>query len=125
MGIPVWFMLTKFAPVISLGFLILLIPIAIWVAQVASTILNQKDPGCIVIDETVGMLVSLAGLPFGWTACALGFLIFRILDILKPFPIRWVDQKVGGGAGIVLDDVLAGIITNITLRILFQLIEIT
>jgi phosphatidylglycerophosphatase A len=122
LGIPVWFMLTKFAPVISLVFLTLSIPFAIWVAHVSSKLLGQKDPGCIVIDEVVGMVVTLTGLPFDWVTCLLGFVLFRIFDILKPFPIRWVDQNVGGGAGIVLDDVLAGVAANITLRLIIQLV---
>jgi phosphatidylglycerophosphatase A len=124
LGIPVSFALSKFASGISLGFLALFIPLAIWAAHAAAKILRRKDPGCIVIDETVGMVVTLAGLPFHWTTCLLGFVLFRALDILKPFPIRWVDQHVGGGIGIVLDDILAGIIGNITLRILLQLIDI-
>jgi phosphatidylglycerophosphatase A len=121
LGIPLWFVLSKFTPVISLVFLAFFIPFAIWAAHGSSKILNQKDPGCIVIDETAGMVVTLAGLPFDWITCLLGFVLFRVLDIFKPFPIRWIDQKIGGGAGIVLDDVVAGIIGNITLRIIYQL----
>jgi phosphatidylglycerophosphatase A len=121
LGIPVWFMLTKFDLLISYVFLTLMIPIAIWVAHAASKQLKQKDPGCIVIDETVGMVVALTGFPFDWVNCSLGFVLFRVFDILKPFPIRWIDQKVGGGPGIVLDDVLAGFIANITLRFIIHL----
>jgi phosphatidylglycerophosphatase A len=123
LGIPVWFVLSKFAPVISFVFLVLLIPVAIWAAHVSAKHLNQKDPGCIVIDETAGMVVTLAGLPFHWVVCVSGFVLFRLLDIFKPFPIRWIDQNLGGGTGIVLDDILAGIIGNITLRIALQLID--
>jgi len=124
LGLPVWLVLSKFAPVITLVFLVLFIPFAIWAAHVSSKQLNQKDPGCIVIDETAGMVVTLAGLPFHWTTCLLGFVVFRVLDIFKPFPIRWVDQNISGGTGIVLDDVVAGIIGNITLRLLIQLFAI-
>jgi phosphatidylglycerophosphatase A len=124
LGIPIWFVLSKFDPGISLGFLALFVPFAIWAAHVSSKFLNQKDPGCIVIDEMVGMVVTLAGLPFHWVTCLLGFALFRILDIFKPFPIRWIDQNTGGGTGIVLDDILAGIIGNLTLRLMFQLIDI-
>ena len=116
LGIPVWFVLSKFTSVISLVFLALFIPIAMWAAHVSAKQLNRKDPGCIVIDEMAGMLVTLAGLPFHWITCLLGFVLFRVMDILKPFPIRWIDQNIGGGIGLVLDDSLAGIIGNITLR---------
>ena len=124
LGLPIWFVLSKFSPVITLVFLVLFIPFAIWAAHVSSKHLNRKDPGCIVIDETAGMVVTLAGLPFHWTTCLLGFVVFRVLDIFKPFPIRWVDQNISGGTGIVLDDVVAGIIGNITLRLLIQLFAI-
>lgn len=121
LGIPIWFVLSKFAPLVSIVFLALFIPFAIWAAHVSAKHLNRKDPGCIVIDEMVGMVITLAGLPFHWITCVFGFFLFRVLDILKPFPIRWLDQNISGGSGIVLDDVLAGIIGNITLRILLQL----
>lgn len=117
-GLPVWFLLSRSAPLITLAFLVLFIPFSIWMADASSKILQQEDPGCIVIDEVVGMVVTLAGLQFNWTTCAAGFMLFRFLDAVKPFPIRWVDNNLRGGAGIVLDDILAGIIGNITLRII-------
>jgi phosphatidylglycerophosphatase A len=123
LGIPIWFGLSKFAPMITFVFLVLFIPVAVWAAHVSAKHLNQKDPGCIVIDETAGMVVMLAGFPFHWVACVSGFVLFRLLDIFKPFPIRWIDQNLGGGIGIVLDDILAGVIGNITLRIALQLID--
>jgi len=89
---------------------------SIWVADKTEKITKQKDPGCIVIDEYAGMLVTLLGLQFTWTSAVAGFFIFRFFDILKPFPIRNIEKKLPGGAGVVLDDVLAGVFSNITLR---------
>jgi len=97
---------------------LLIIGLAIWIANVAARTLKRKDPGCIVIDEIAGMVVTLIGLPFNLTTAVTGFILFRILDILKPFPIRILDKQVSGGLGIVADDVVAGIFANLLLRIL-------
>ncbi|MEZ4884371.1 MAG: phosphatidylglycerophosphatase A [Chitinophagales bacterium] len=79
-----------------------------------------KDPGCIVIDEFVGMWISLLFLPLQWWTIALGFVLFRFFDILKPFFIGTIDQKVKGGLGVMLDDVLAGIYANICLQLIVR-----
>ncbi|MGE0631373.1 MAG: phosphatidylglycerophosphatase A [Pseudobdellovibrionaceae bacterium] len=89
---------------------------------VASSIYEEvhksHDDGSIVIDEVAGILITMAMLPMTWQAFVCGFLIFRFLDILKPFPIGYLDKKVPGGAGVMADDVLAGIIGNIILQLL-------
>ncbi|MFC1577600.1 phosphatidylglycerophosphatase A [Thermodesulfobacteriota bacterium] len=97
---------------------LLIIGLAVWIADVAAKTLKRKDPGCIVIDEIAGMVVTLIGLPFNLTTALTGFILFRILDILKPFPIRILDKRVSGGLGIVADDVVAGIFANALMRIL-------
>jgi phosphatidylglycerophosphatase A len=89
---------------------------AIVISHQAESLLNQKDPGCIVIDEIVGMAVTLWGLPFDLFTVIIGFLLFRGFDIVKPFPIRFFEKRVKGGSGIVLDDVMAGICGNLVLR---------
>lgn len=71
--------------------------------------LGEHDFGGIVWDEVAGYLVTMWLVPFSWYAVLVGFVLFRIFDILKPWPIKWVDKKVEGGFGIMLDDVLAGI----------------
>ncbi len=81
------------------------------------------DPGRVVIDEGVGYLVTVAFLPHGIWSAALGFLVFRILDIWKPFPARQL-ERLSGGWGIVADDVMAGIYGNLLLRLLFAALEI-
>ena len=123
-GLGLWFLLSKFEWVTTAVVMVLFTLFAVWVAGLSANALNCKDPSSVVIDEVAGMAVALIGIPFSWTACVLGFILFRLLDIVKPFPIDWVDEHVGGGIGIVLDDILAGLIANITLRILFQLIDI-
>ena len=79
---------------------------------------DHQDPGVVVIDEAIGYLVTVAALPHGfWTAVA-GFFLFRLLDIVKPPPCRWL-ERVPGGWGIVLDDVMAGVYGQLILRLAF------
>jgi len=101
---------------------VVFIVFAIWIAGEAEKIIKQKDPGSIVIDEIAGIMVTLLGLPFNVISVITGFFIFRILDIIKPFPIRSIENKLSGGAGIVMDDVAAGILGNCLLRAIFHVI---
>ena len=103
----------------SLFLVLLFILFSIWISHKAEKILKKKDAGCIVIDEIAGIMVTFLGLQFHiWSALA-GFIIFRFFDILKPFPIRTIERKLTGGAGIVADDVAAGLLSNIFLRVFF------
>jgi phosphatidylglycerophosphatase A len=92
------------------------IGIAVGIAHQAEKYLEKKDPGPIVIDEIAGILVTFWGIPFNAETAVLGFYIFRIFDIAKPGPVRYLEKRLSGGAGIVLDDVLAGIFANLILR---------
>jgi len=85
----------------------------------AEKILIQKDPGCIVIDEIAGIMIAFLGMPFNTISVAAGFITFRFFDILKPFPIRYMERRIAGGAGVVMDDLMAGVYSNIALRLLF------
>ena len=123
-AIPLCYLLSILKFETAAFFICLFIALAVLVAHWGEKLLKQKDPGCIVIDEMAGMLVTLIGLPFNAFTMTTGFIVFRILDIFKPFPIRTLERKIPGGAGIVADDVVAGIIGNITLRIMLYLSEI-
>lgn len=120
-GLALCFLLAgiQLPPAIILA--VLFIGFAVWIAHAAEKTLKKKDPGCIVIDEVAGMVVTLIGLPFNLTTAVIGFIIFRILDILKPFPIRTLDKRLAGGIGIVADDVVAGIFANVILRVLLYI----
>jgi phosphatidylglycerophosphatase A len=87
------------------------------IAHAAENIEAQKDPKQVVVDEICGMTVTLFALPFTPVFIIGGFALFRVFDILKPYPIRWVEQKVPGGLGIMLDDILAGLLANALLRL--------
>jgi len=91
---------------------------SIWISTLAEKILRQKDPSKIVIDEISGILFSFLFVPLSWQTAILGFLIFRVFDIFKPYPIRKVELKFRRGMGVVLDDVLAGIYTCLVMHLL-------
>jgi phosphatidylglycerophosphatase A len=97
---------------------VLFILFSMRIAHLAEKIIKKKDPGCIVIDEIAGMLVTFVGLPFNLITVVIGFIIFRILDIIKPFPIRAMEKRISGGIGVVADDIVAGIFANFLLRII-------
>ncbi len=81
----------------------------IWICGKAGDALGVHDHGGIVWDEFVGLWITMIAAPAGWVWIALGFLLFRLFDIWKPWPIRWADQQLGGGLGVMLDDVIAGL----------------
>ncbi len=91
--------------------------LALWAAGPAQEYLGREDHPAIVIDEVVGLLITLAGVPFSWPGAAAGFFLFRALDILKPFPIRWLSRGPSGGLEVVADDVMAGLMARIVLEV--------
>lgn len=91
---------------------------AIAIAGRADAILQQHDSGKIVIDEIVGMAIALAGFAPTWLNVIAIFLIFRVLDVVKPWPASHFDRAVPGGAGVVLDDVVSGVYANLIARVL-------
>jgi phosphatidylglycerophosphatase A len=91
---------------------------ACWVAGRAEVIFGEQDNRRIVIDEVVGLLVTMAAVPLTWPLLLVGLCLFRAFDILKPPPIRLIERTVKGGWGVVLDDVMAGIYAHIALCIL-------
>jgi phosphatidylglycerophosphatase A len=90
--------------------------VGIWASSRCTVIYGEKDSPRVVIDEVAGFLLAMVGVPLSWGWVTAGFLIFRLGDIFKPPPARWIDTNVGGGLGIVLDDLVAGIYTLAILR---------
>jgi phosphatidylglycerophosphatase A len=95
---------------------IAVIAIGTWAAGHADRLLGTKDDSTIVIDEIAGFLVALFLIPFSWGNVVAGFFLFRAFDIVKPWPLRRL-ERIPGGLGVMLDDVGAGIYTNIVLQI--------
>lgn len=87
----------------------------------ASRSMGLDDPGCIVWDEMVGLWLTLYAMPLTLTSVVGGFALFRLFDIAKPWPINWCDRNVKGGLGIMVDDLLAGIIAALSLRLVLWL----
>ncbi|PIR26514.1 MAG: phosphatidylglycerophosphatase A [Deltaproteobacteria bacterium CG_4_10_14_0_2_um_filter_43_8] len=117
LAIPCYILLSALPVPQYLTFLIGFIFFSIWVSGNAIKIFDKKDPSEVVIDEVVGYFVTMSFVPFSWMAVALGFVFFRLFDIVKVWPANWVDRRVGGGIGIVMDDVVAAIYANLLLRI--------
>ena len=92
-----------------------------WAATRAERYFGGIDPGPVVIDEVLGMLITLAFIPAGWSAALAGFLLFRVFDVIKPFPANRL-EKFHGGFGIMADDAMAGVYANLALRALMWLV---
>jgi phosphatidylglycerophosphatase A len=116
-GVPVAFWLARWSWPVATAILLLMTLAAVRIAGAAERQLGAKDPGCIVIDEIMGMCVALLAIPLTFTTGLAGFILFRIFDIFKPPPVRQLERRLQGGWGVVMDDVAAGIMANGALRI--------
>jgi len=96
--LPLW----AYLLLTTLGFIV-----GIWICDRAARDLGVHDHPAIVWDEVVGYFVTMIAAPAGWLWIVIGFVLFRVFDILKPWPIRRADQRIGGGFGIMFDDLLA------------------
>ncbi len=121
-GLFLFFMLHTLSLPVYLAVVAGLFLVGSFAAGEAEKIMDHKDPGLVVIDEIVGMLITMIAVPATPLAMALGFILFRIFDIAKPFPIGFIDQRFHGGLGIMLDDVMAGIYSLVVLQVLVRFI---
>jgi phosphatidylglycerophosphatase A len=92
----------------------------VWAAGVTERRVGATDPGIVVIDEVLGMIVTLTLVPVGWGGALAGFLFFRAFDVIKPYPANRF-ERLHGGLGIMLDDAMAGVYANLALRLLLVL----
>jgi len=116
-ALPLWYYLALSGPwVYGLGVAVLII-LGLGVAGPAQKMLGRTDHPAIVVDEVAGLLITLAGVPPTWEHAVLGLVIFRTLDILKPFPIRWFGEGGKGGLEVMADDVAAGVIGRVILAV--------
>ena len=116
-GLPLALALAYLGPMAGAYVLFFFILLAVWVSERSAIVLGKEDPAEVVIDEVAGLLLTLFLLPATGLNLCLGFVLFRLFDILKPYPARRL-EKIGGGAGIVLDDLVAGVYGNVCLRLL-------
>lgn len=107
--LPLW----AYAAVVASAF-----ALGVFICDQAAKRLRIKDPAGIVWDEFVGLWIALFMLPQGWWYLVLGFLLFRFFDILKPWPVNYVDRNVTGGLGIMVDDVAAGLYALLVVQLI-------
>lgn len=117
-----WLLLKELTIPVYLLMLVAVFIIGFFAAGSAEKILDRADAGPIVIDEILGMFITLTHAPDHPLAWLLGFLLFRVFDIAKPFPVSWFDQRIHGGIGIMMDDVIAGLYALISLQLLWYFI---
>lgn len=120
-GVLIWLLAGRLQLPIYAALVAGLFILGVFCSGAAEKILDCNDPGLVVIDEIVGQMIALAAMPMHPVVALAGFALFRFFDILKPFPVGWVDQHLHGGLGIMLDDVLAGIYALIVLQLGWRL----
>lgn len=101
--------------------IVVLFAVGSWSGSVAETHFGKIDPGPVVLDEVMGMFITLLGNPVGWKGALAGFLLFRFFDVVKPPPARSL-ERLPGGAGIMADDAMAAVYSNLVLRVALALV---
>ncbi len=123
LAVVIYLLLPPLTPLVYLLLLGLTFVLGIWLCGKTAEDIGVHDHGGIVWDEFVGYWLTMFMAPAGWPWVLLGFVLFRLLDIFKPWPIKWIDTQVKGGIGIMLDDVLAGIMAALCIQALAILIN--
>lgn len=118
-AIPLYWLLIQSSDWIYLAATLVCSLAGIVICDKAAIKLQVHDYGGIVWDEIAGFLITMCWVPFSWQSLLAGFALFRLFDIVKPWPISWLDRHLQGGLGIMIDDVLAGILAAMVLQIWF------
>ncbi len=118
-AIPVYLIIQELPLESYLLFITISAILGIWLCSTASKALQLHDHPGIVWDEFVGFWITMIAAPPGWLWIAVGFILFRLFDIWKPWPIRVLDRHIHGGLGIMLDDIVAGIFACIALHSIY------
>lgn len=127
-AIPIYLLMSQLAWPYYLGLVLFFAILGVWACDRTARELGAKDPSAIVWDEFVGFFITMSVVPStqlttfhdAWLWILAGFLAFRIFDIWKPWPIRIIDERIDGGLGIMLDDVLAGLLAGLLLWVVWQ-----
>lgn len=118
-AIPLVWGLSLAGPLVYMAVTILLLPVAVLACEFYEQSKGGHDHKEIVIDEVLGFLITMVWMPMTWQAIVIGFVLFRVLDITKPLFIGYLDKKVQGGLGVVLDDVAAGLVASLIMQVLY------
>ncbi len=121
-AVPVYLLMIQLNPVPYLLITLFLLYMGIHLCQATAHRLGVHDHPAIVWDEIVGYLLTMVAVPIGWFWVVLGFVLFRLFDIWKPWPIGYLDRRVSGGVGIMLDDLLAALYASIVMQVVLYLI---
>ena len=113
-ALPLWYWGGGWGPV-HFGLLASLLVLSFPASRAEIRATGRGDPPSVVIDEVTGMLLAATGIPWGWKAGVVLFLLFRLFDIVKIGPVAWIDNR-GGGAAVVADDLMAGLFANLACR---------
>lgn len=119
-ALPLVYLAAWPGPWVYLALTLVACVLGIYVCHRAAKDMGVHDHGAIVWDEVAGMLLTMVWVPLSWSTLLVGFLLFRCLDIVKPWPISYCDKRVQGGVGIMLDDMLAGAAACLSLHALLQ-----
>lgn len=117
-AIPIYLLMQDLSLLTYLAITVIFFVLGITICQKSADWIGMDDPSAVVWDEIVGYLVTMIAAPAGWQWILIGFVLFRIFDIIKPWPIRWFDKNLHGGLGIMVDDVIAGFFATILLQVL-------
>ena len=117
-AIPIWYWMSGWPLASYVVGVYLAALVGIYICGRAAEKVGVHDPAGIVWDEFVGFWIAMSAVPPSWLALAVGFGLFRLFDIVKPWPISWLDQNVDGGLGIMLDDIAAGLISALIMTVL-------
>lgn len=121
MAIPFYLFIRDFHLAVYISIVIIATLVGIWACDVTEKYLGTHDYKGIVWDEVCGYWVTMIAAPQHWSWVITGFFLFRLFDIWKPWPIRWIDKYMPGGLGVMMDDILAGVYAWIILFLLVQL----
>jgi len=103
------------SPAVEVATIVGLFLVGVWAGTIAERYFGGIDPGPIVLDEVVGMLITLAFIPVGLTGALVGFVLFRVFDVIKPYPAGRL-ERLHGGLGVMADDAMAAVYANVSLR---------
>jgi phosphatidylglycerophosphatase A len=121
-AIPLYLLFAHWSLLHYTALVVLAAVLGVWICDVASRQLQVHDHPGIVWDEFVGYWITMWAVPLDWRWLIAGFLVFRLYDIVKPWPVSVLDRKVGGGFGIMIDDIMAGLLACLTLHIALRLL---
>jgi phosphatidylglycerophosphatase A len=118
-AIPLFLLLAMLTPLFYLIAVIVMSIAGVYICGKAASDVGVHDHPAIVWDEFVGYFITMFMIPISWQSILVGFLLFRLFDILKPWPISYIDKQMTGGAGIMFDDILAGVFSLLIMQLMF------